>query len=155
VTATFEGRRERVGKKEGATVFVRKKTRKGGTYFYLVRCVRVKGGGVRQQVLCYLGDFPTVEAALAGLPGRVKEHAEQAARCRSELEGWGRSHKDWLKPGAEPGRPDGRRMPTWLCVALCRYWSVKEDLRHHERIAAEYAARLEKLKGALKCSAQN
>jgi hypothetical protein len=54
-------------------MFVRKKTTKGGAVkHYLVECHR-EGGKVRQRVLCYLGDYATVEEALAGIAKEIKE----------------------------------------------------------------------------------
>src|SRR5262249_40956503 len=50
---------------EGGNVFIRKKVTKSGTTKHcLVECRR-EGGKVRQKVLYYLGDFPSLEAALA------------------------------------------------------------------------------------------
>ena len=48
--------------------FVRRKTTpKGSVKHYLVSAERV-GGRVRQRTLAYLGDYPTVEAAVERVP---------------------------------------------------------------------------------------
>jgi hypothetical protein len=63
-------------------VFVRtKKSRSGTAQHYLVRSYR-EGGKVRQKVLAYLGEFPTLEAALAGLAAAVDLEREEARRQR-------------------------------------------------------------------------
>jgi hypothetical protein len=49
-------------------MFIRKKTIKGQTYYYLVKSVRVKGK-VQQKVLAYLGTFDNVEDAYRAATG--------------------------------------------------------------------------------------
>jgi hypothetical protein len=70
-------------------MFVRtKKTPSGlaSTVYSLVECYR-EDGRVRQRVLCYLGEFPTVEEALAGLADLARTHRELAARLREKADG--------------------------------------------------------------------
>jgi hypothetical protein len=50
-------------------MFIRKKTIKGQTYYYLVESVRVKGC-VQQRVLAYLGAFDNVEDAYKAATGQ-------------------------------------------------------------------------------------
>jgi hypothetical protein len=51
-------------------VFVRVKQQGGRVYHYLVAAER-SGGRVRQKTVAYLGDYPSVEAALEGLPAEI------------------------------------------------------------------------------------
>jgi hypothetical protein len=133
-------------------MFVRKKTTAGGSYYYLVASGRAPGGKVRQRVLCYLGEFATVEAALAGLPGQVAEHREKAEGARRLAEALRRL----LRPGEDVTRADMRRVWRGRKADHYRYWHAREDEARHGRQAAECAARLARLRQVLaKCSAQN
>lgn len=58
-----------------ATGFVRAKKRGGRTYYYLVRNNR-QGDKVRQQIIAYLGHYPSLEEAIAGLPDEIKKLEE-------------------------------------------------------------------------------
>jgi hypothetical protein len=51
-------------------VYVRKKRVKDRDYHQLVESYR-EDGKVRQRVLVHLGEYPTVDAALEGLPERI------------------------------------------------------------------------------------
>lgn len=48
------------------------------TFYYLVENYR-EGGKVRQRTLAYLGKYPSVEEALAGLQNEIEHAYEQAA----------------------------------------------------------------------------
>jgi hypothetical protein len=61
--------------------FIRKKTIKGETYYYLVQSKRVKGK-VRQVVLAYLGKFDNVEDAY--ISGNSKRRAKLAKYRKPE-----------------------------------------------------------------------
>jgi hypothetical protein len=61
--------------------FIRKKTIKGETYYYLVQSKRVKGK-VRQVVLAYLGKFDNVEDAYVS--GNSKRRAKLAKYRKPE-----------------------------------------------------------------------
>src|ERR1041384_249019 len=72
-------------------MYVRCKVRDGRAYHYLVTTER-KGGRVRQRTVAYLGDYPTVAAALAKLPDeiaelkqRVHDYVARADRARGFL----------------------------------------------------------------------
>ena len=67
--------------------FVRKKTMKGQTYFYLVECLW-EDGKPRQRVIAYLGRYATVRGAHAHFVRQTKKkqkpadakHAKQMVR---------------------------------------------------------------------------
>jgi hypothetical protein len=76
---------------EGGVIYVRRKrSRKYGDYFQLVRSYRDEGT-VKQEVLVHLGQHETTEAALAAWPSEIAEHRrqgrdEQAEKLRGKLD---------------------------------------------------------------------
>jgi hypothetical protein len=67
--------------------FIRAKTQKSdygeSTYYYLVESYR-DNGKVRHRTLAYLGKYPSVEAALEGLPQDI----EKGKKWLTRLQGW-------------------------------------------------------------------
>jgi hypothetical protein len=66
-------------------VFVRRKKMHGKHYYQLVRNYR-EGGRHRQQVLCHLGIYDSVEAAIVGAKQRTAHYRDAAAAKRKEAD---------------------------------------------------------------------
>jgi hypothetical protein len=130
-------------------VFIRKKTVNGQVYYYLVRSGR-RGDRVKQEMLCYMGQTPTVKEALATWPEQIRRHVEAEAKCRAEAEGLAKS---WPKHGGRVLRPDLRKHRYWENAPIRRYWLAMENAEHHRRLAAERSGQLDKLRAALAAAA--
>jgi len=117
-------------------MFVRAKRHAGKTYYSLVESRR-KGGRVRQRTVCYLGQYPTVDAAVAGLRDE-RDAAERAAVAyRRDLAA--------LPPPARPLPPGARAVPTGLGVTiLYGRWGrlSREEIAYYSRL--QWAAACER-----------
>ena len=67
-----------------AYILIKRRSKKGQPYHYLVTSVR-EGGKVRQRVLVYLGKYPSVEAALEGIPEDIARLRHLAARSQVNM----------------------------------------------------------------------
>ncbi len=71
-------RRRRLRREAGrSSVYVRAKQQGGRVYHYLVATERV-GNRVKQKTIAYLGEHPTVKAALESLPKEIEKAKEEA-----------------------------------------------------------------------------
>jgi hypothetical protein len=139
----------------------RKKVASGRTCYQLVVSERA-GPGMppRQRLLAYLGEFATVERALARLNVRLSEEERQAASCRASAQALLARHRAELERterylAARQGRqPDPA---AWQADAVtgpsgeprreaARYGRALRDAEAHERRAARLRQRLAKLR---------
>jgi len=135
----------------GPMAFIREKQGKTGRrYFYLVESAR-KGGKVRQKVVAYLGQYSTVEAALAGLPRDVDKWRGWVVRARANMAKI-RERLRWLPMSCEVPRPR-RRGGRGANRLYGKYWFWAEAIPAYERRAEALAARLDQLRSY--CSAHN
>jgi hypothetical protein len=154
--------------------FIRAKTRKklswpdrqptSSTYYYLVENYR-ENGRVRQRIIAYLGKYPTVEEALAGLPGEIEwlqkslvRDYQRRDRCKADYEKesarfsepfvfnekWGISHDRQERLHWESRQPQGR---TWkrLQGAVNDYQMTERWFARDQKYIAETEARLAKI----------
>jgi hypothetical protein len=135
--------------------FVRAKTYQSKSYgqrivYELVENMRASGR-VRQRVVAYLGEYPTVEAALAALPDAIERCRAQAATAAAAaveylphvqqeiaFSAW----SDTLR-----GRQTQRRRCTGGPFGQCRkYREARARAEQYERWAVELERRLDRLR---------
>jgi hypothetical protein len=119
-------------------VFVRRKQVKGNTYYQLVRNYR-EDGKHRQQVLCHLGRYKSLEAAIA----TERELAEHHDRQSSLLSEDAQLAKDrCLEEHAEllSGDLPSRRQAysRWRAVWNTPQWTSLEDEVYFRDLVYEY-----------------
>ncbi len=136
-------------------MFVRVKQQGGRVYHYLVAAER-SGGRVRQKTVAYLGDYPSVEAALEGLPAEIAKLKEEAHECAA------RADRVRLYLGAGVLEKNGGEVPRSTRVRgqgmsqhgrkVCsEYWNRRERAERCDELIREKTALLKKLRAA--CSA--
>ncbi len=130
-------------------MFIRAKRQGERTYYYIVRSERV-GGRVRQKTIAYLGEYPTIEAALESLPLEIAKVKEEARRCSVKAdEIRNRMNPAWIeRNNGEVPRPAFRRRCSFR-----NYWRYHKRVEVCEQRASEMSARLAKLRAA--CSDHN
>ncbi len=131
--------------------FVRAKKQGGRAYHYLVTSER-QGRRVRQKTLAYLGQYPSLAAALEGLPAEIAYYNTRAAECAKDADrARADCHPAWLErnggevprkrwaPGTHPSR---------------RYWAARDLSEFYERRGRKMTAWLRQLE-AVGCSAKS
>ena len=119
--------------------------KRGQAYYYLVSCVR-EGGKVRQRTLAYLGAYPTVDAALQGIPDEVARLQGQAAKFARGAEAKkAQCIPAWLdRFGGEVPRP-GTHGSACFRRICSKYWLWMGRAAWYEGRARELSERLVKL----------
>ena len=127
--------------------YVRSKggNKRGGTYYYLVSCVR-EGGKVRQRTLAYLGAYPTVDAALQGIPAEVARLQAFAVKFTQGAEAKrAQCIPAWLeRSGGEVPRPGTHGSANFRRICS-KYWDCVHYAASYEGRARELSERLAKL----------
>jgi hypothetical protein len=130
-------------------MFVRKK----GSYHYLVASQRT-ASGVRQTTLCYLGEFATVDAALAGIPEKIAYHQKELKKYDDDMASSKEARRQYFPDEQEPPRPTRRGWKQRASYRLrTHYWWAKKRAASHAQRLEEYTQRLEQFRSA--CSAQS
>ncbi len=133
-------------------MFVRAKQQGGRVYHYLVTAERC-GGRVQQKTVAYLGDYPSVEAALEGLPAEIAKLKEEAHECAAKADALRqRMLPAWIERNDGEVPRARQRGGQIINKMFSRYWSYSERAQLCEQRAREKAAQLDKLHRA--CSAQ-
>jgi hypothetical protein len=107
-------------------MFVRKKTTASGTVKHYLVENRREGGKVRQRVVCYLAEFPSVDEALAEIPKEIAYWQEDALNWRARVQ-------------TIPLHRQRRDPWCRMCLRVAG---------RSERFAARYAALLDRLRNA-------
>jgi len=134
-------------------VFVRAKRQGERVYHYLVASER-QGGQVRQKTVAYLGEYPTIQAALEALPNEITKLREESKVCAMRADATRQQmHPAWIERnhGEVPRRR--RRGLSTASKLFSRYWSLQEQAQACEQSARLKAAQLSKLQAA--CSAHD
>lgn len=118
---------------------------KGGKY-YLVESVR-KDDRVEQRVLAYLGEYPTVQAAIKGLSAKIKELRAKAAKDSREAQKYqAQLAKDGLLPRGKMFPRSHGHGSGYTNHMTSRYWFFKDNADTASRRADRLEARLKKLR---------
>jgi len=129
-------------------VFIRAKSdRHGHRRNQLVRSVRT-GGAVHQQIVAYLGDAPSVTAALRRWRTRIASLRQRAAELRTAAERFrAQMPQVWVQDGVVP-RPSrfGMRAAN---KAFGMYWSAWAAAERADRAADRLQRRLDRLRDAV------
>lgn len=125
--------------------FVRTKTRNGKRRYHLVENYR-EDGKVRQRTIAYLGEYPTIEAAIEGLTQEIQRRHQRAESSRREADAVRqRMHPNWIaRNGGEVPKPrrEGARFSRKL---FGRYWSALEYATSNDYWADKRQHQLDKL----------
>ena len=114
----------------------------------LVRSVRT-GGAVRQEIVAYLGDAPSVTAALRQWRTRIASLRQRAAELRSQAERFrAQMPQGWVQDGVVP-RPSRYGMRA-ANKAFGRYWSTWASSEKLDRAADRLERRLDRLRDSVK-----
>ena len=114
--------------------FIRGKRKKDSVYYYIVESKRVDGK-VRQKVLAYLGQCPTVDEAIEYWTGRLDEWKLEAERLTKAVEG---SRYD--------GKPFEHRRYARLTRSEIRYKYDFEALQQAKKYVWEVTERLGRIR---------
>ena len=113
----------------------------------LVRSVRT-GGAVHQEIVAYLGDAPSVTAALRQWPTRTANLRQRAAELRSQAERIrAQMPQGWMQDGVVP-RPSRYGMRA-ANKAFGMYWSTWAAAERVDRAADRLQRRLDRLRDAV------
>ncbi len=124
-------------------MFVRAKQQSGRSYYYLVTNAR-QGRKVHQRTLAYLGEYPSVEAALTGLSAHITRHQHEALKYYAGAA----AAKRQLPPNfIEENHWCSRNSPASYHAK--RYQKSREAAEFHQRRSHELHERLSKLKALI------
>ena len=128
-------------------MYVRAKTQRGRAYHYLVTAER-QGGRVRQKTVAYLGEYPNIATALAGLSAQIEMLNRNALRFSQKADHVkGKMPAAWLERNGGDVPPRRPRPGVKFAYNLVgQYWTWREFAERNERRARELSARLRKLK---------
>ncbi len=130
--------------------YVRRKQVKGRTYYQVVETYR-DGDKVRQRVLVHIGEYPTVEEALAGLAEDTERWRGYASRSRIAAQQClvaSESFRQKYHAGVMPPRPKRtHHYGPW--AAVCQYWDASACAEKYDKHADGLTERLNKLRAVV------